>query len=508
LGRVRPSGMRSQILLSLLRCALVFSVGVLLAFGPRSALAGGTVALGNGYTTANVWRTTSQWPDPLTAPTMAELVQKACDAYSSLTVSSGHYTCRATRVTGALTGSFDRGYWYDPWAAWYETVTYPVNASAYSACPANSTASGSSCTCNTGYSANLAGTACDVTNACSSEAGKLITTNYTVGWVLNPKYQPVDAVSNTVGDYLGPALNSYQCVAGCRRYIDGLKDGPQGFVSSEPSGSGLYRLSLDFVTVGQGTTCTTPTNDPSNPNAPNPACPGTIGEVNGQTRCLPKSGGPAIPPPSNTASAPPPGVPITPGNPAAGDKPSSGSGAGSGGGGRTPTVGGGGTNSNPSSGGGGNSGGSSSAAGGGTSGGVGAGTTSGGAASGAAAGDKPEANCGAPNQPKCKIDETGTPDGQAEVGQRNTAFDQAVASSKTQIDESGGKVTGLPWTWSFTFPTASCTAFHWGKNAAYLVDPCNNEWVNRLRAVIAYLFYGLAGFYMWRSVVGSAPGAK
>ena len=332
-----------------------------------------------------------------------------------------------------------------------------------------------------------------VPDKCEVERAKTIQTNFTVGWVKDPYAANVDSVANMVGDYIGPKFNTYQCVAGCKRYIDS-SDG-QGFISLEAGPNGLYRMSMDITTIGQGTTCSVPPNSPGDPNAPSPPCPGTIGQVNGKNVCLPKPGpnSSPLPAPTNPASAPSPGVPITPGNPSAGDKPATGPGAGSGGGGRTPPTGNGG-----------NDGGSSSSVGSGSSG--GGGTTGG--PNPAPSTDKPKDPCGLPGSAACKIDESGTGTGKGDLDGELGKFDQANAGHQTAIGKSGKSVEGLSWEWGFTLPQGQCTPFSWGKGAAFKVDPCSSPWIAVFRNLMMYLFYGLASFYIWRSITASTPGAK
>ena len=62
--------------------------------------------------------------------------------------------------------------------------------------------------------------------------------------------------------------------------------------------------------------------------------------------------------------------------------------------------------------------------------------------------------------------------------------------------------------WGFTLPQGQCTPFSWGKGAAFKVDPCSSPWIAVFRNLMMYLFYGLASFYIWRSITASTPGAK
>jgi hypothetical protein len=105
--------------------------------------------------------------------------------------------------------------------------------------------------------------------------------------------------------------------------------------------------------------------------------------VNGETKCVGTASQP-IPPPSGPGVTAATGENEDKGNPTAGTKPSSGEGSGTGGAGRTPSTG-------------------SGTAAGGPAGAAGSGTTP------KPDDGKEQANCGAPGQPKCGIDESGTP---------------------------------------------------------------------------------------------------
>ena len=484
MGRARPSGMRS----------ILHLLFVLLTFAGSSAFASGSVPLpASSVSCAGHVAPTAEVACAAAAQATADAYHAADDRdvgtfsingcgsnYCSVTMTVSH-TYRGPDVNTT-------NYFFIPYAG---------------SCPPNSTPNGGgSCDCTDPNTPQ--GGQCLPPNACSGEAGKSINTNFTVGWVKNPNYSPVDAPENMVGNYLGPKVNTYECVAGCRRYIDDTK--AQGYASMEGGPNGLFRLSMDFTTVGQGTACTSP-NPSADPNTPSPPCPGTMGQVNGKNVCLPKAGpnSTPLPTPANPASAPPAGAPVTSGNPSAGDQPSSGQGSGSGGTGRTPTTGSGG-----------NAGGGSSATGGGSTG--GSGSTGGGAAGGGATTSggsgtstdpyRPKDPCGLPGTPACKLDETGTPSGD---GAYNGASDKlGVESGKhnAAVTGAGTSVTGLSWTWNYTLPQGGCTPFHWGKGAAYEVNPCTSPWIANFRTLMAYLFFGLAAFYCWKSTVSPPAGGK
>jgi hypothetical protein len=138
---------------------------------------------------------------------------------------------------------------------------------------------------------------------------------------------------------------------------------------------------------------------------------------------------------SNDVSEPKPKTPQA-GNPTAGEKPSTGEGSGTGGAGRTPSTGDGGPGGGPAA-----------AAGSGTK---PDGTT-----------PKPEegkeqANCGAPGQPKCRIDETGTPNGSDVKNKLTDDVNKAADQQKAEI-EKAAKLKADGWTFSFSLPSG-CTA--------------------------------------------------
>lgn len=156
--------------------------------------------------------------------------------------------------------------------------------------------------------------------------------------------------------------------------------------SLSPTSQGLYRVSVDYDAQHMGESCTpTPAeNAAAHPAADKPTCPGFVGEVNGVTGCY----GTASNPTSNDVPESKPKPPEA-GNPPAGKKPDSGEGSGTGGAGRTPSTGDGGPAGGPAAA-------------------AGSGTKPDGTTPKPGEG-KEQANCGAPGQPKCGIDEGGTP---------------------------------------------------------------------------------------------------
>ena len=215
---------------------------------------------------------------------------------------------------------------------------------------------------------------------CAPKAGTTSMLNFTAGWARS-------AAPNS-GDYVGelsfPAPGASFCEAGCS--VE-LGDVDNCFRSEVPAPTGLHRISCDYPAVGKGTQCTASAADAAHDKDQPPLpCPGFVGEVNGETKCVGTASKP-IPPPSGPGVTQATGKSEEKGNPTAGTKPSSGEGSGTGGAGRTPSTG--------------------------------SGTAAGGPAG--AAGSNPDgstpkppdgkeqAACGAPGQPKCGIDEGGTP---------------------------------------------------------------------------------------------------
>lgn len=237
--------------------------------------------------------------------------------------------------------------------------------------------------------------------------------------------------------------------------------------SSQPTSTGLYRISDDWEMTSTGASCT-PTSDETaltDSSAAVPGCPGAFGTVNGVPTCV-QTGASTDKPasaPKNTA-----------GNPASGsngDDPlgsrSPSSGTNNGNNGSTPnntdgtTLGPRGTGF-PS----------------------GAGTTGGGSSP-----TSVEVNvetCGLPGKPPCKIDETGTPGPEASNGATSTdglngAFDTAVARIH-EVTSPDGKDTswGVTPTW---FDSTSCSPFTLGT----LPEPINREITFDICPVIPYV---------------------
>lgn len=269
---------------------------------------------------------------------------------------------------------------------------------------------------------------------CESQRGQSKVVNFTVGYT---RSSDIDADPNwkLIGAPNKVPASGLLCnpTSPCELRFDGFSDSDMAWQSAAPTPNGLYRLSLDISATVTGETCT-PTeldNAALSKTAPIPPCPGFTGEVNGVLGCY----GTASNPTSNDVSDPKPKPPEA-GNPTAGEKPNSGEGSGTGGAGRTPSTGDGGP-------------------GGGPAGAAGSGTKPDGTTPKPGEG-KEQANCGAPGQAKCSINETGTPDGKGSFDAANSGLEEGKKGWIAEI-EKVKDLTAPGWTWTFQLPSG-CTA--------------------------------------------------
>ncbi len=276
---------------------------------------------------------------------------------------------------------------------------------------------------------------------CGLAPGSKIKQNFSEGWARSSDINKLDYVGKVnLPFFVGGGEDGTQlathCIDKCKARATKVLD---RYRAKTPGPNGLYRLSGDyeFDVIGTsasgatGDTCSTANNtqsfnDAVSPNTVPLPCPGTVGEVNGKSVCIPgTSPSTSIPPPSGE---PPPGTEQS-GNPRAGDIPTTGEGSGSGGAGRTPTAGNGTAAGGPS-----------------------AAASSGGGSTGTT--PKPptgeeQAACGAPGQPPCKIDETGTPT-QGNFSDGEQRLEQAKTDAIAEINKVR---TGQGFTWTFQLPT-------------------------------------------------------
>lgn len=232
--------------------------------------------------------------------------------------------------------------------------------------------------------------------------------------------------------------------------------------SLSPTSQGLYRVSVDYDAQHMGESCTpTPAeNAAAHPAAAKPTCPGFVGEVSGVLGCY----GTASNPTSNDVSESKPNKPDA-GNPPAGKKPDSGEGSGTGGAGRTPSAGDGGPAGGPAAA-------------------AGSGTKPDGTTPKPGEG-KEQANCGAPGQPKCGIDESGTPTKFDGKGGLLGGWEEGVKANRATIEKSG---TGIFDSFSVFFsapPLAGCEPIEL-PNDQVITRHC--DVVDGTRSVMAYIW--------------------
>lgn len=313
-------------------------------------------------------------------------------------------------------------------------------------------------------------------DACGSPTGTVIKQNVTLGWARSGVPDAIDHVGKLYSPYEGgiPAICLNKCSAKPTKTI-------KAYRSVEPSPNGLHRISADFEYTVQGTTgnpgetCTQATNqqattDALSPNTPPMACAGVVGDVNGKKVCAPDGSTNNIPSPQGE---PAPGTEDR-GNPRAGDVPTTGEGSGTGGSGRTPSAGNGTATGGPAS-----------AAGSGPS----SGNTT------APPTGEEQAACGAPGQPPCRIDETGTPSSK-DYNAETSALETAKNDILTEI---GKTRTGSGFTWTFALPTG-CTplvinAFSSEINGGLSIDIC--EWQPMIHDLMSMLWIAATIFALW-----------
>ncbi|WP_343593347.1 hypothetical protein [Paracidovorax wautersii] len=326
---------------------------------------------------------------------------------------------------------------------------------------------------------------------CSSKSGKSEIVNITAGWARDAG--PTTPAQSWVYTYRLPSTGvaNFCSSDGCQQSIDANEPCAecQAYTSQVPGANGLYRKSVDFRAHYSGTSCDPSKSDidrdlTSANDQRDPPCPGYVGEVNGVKGCYGTADKPVRPTDPQM-----PNKPQDNGNPAAGPKPSSGEGSGTGGTGRTPSTGTGGSAGGPAG----------AAAGGTGSGGSGSGsgTRPDGTTNKPSDGKEQQA-CGAPGQPKCQIDETGTP--KIEDGKYDKAADQYKTDRDALRDKaSGTSDKGFFDGWrSFWFapPIAACVPFALPSllNVSLgNVDPC--AVVEGVRSIMAYI-WALAGLLL------------
>lgn len=268
-------------------------------------------------------------------------------------------------------------------------------------------------------------------------AGETRFVNFTLGFTDDPQLSK-SATVNTYADKFQSLLASGgTCASGagsaCAVTIanDTASLG-NAWISASPTSQGLYRVSQDYKVTYTGATCTLTADQKMLTESTDaaPACSGVYGTVNGKGVCVP----------SGTANRnvlqPIGNSPRKVGNPAAGSN------AGLPISARTPTAGSGANDGGPVT------------PLDGTPAPVGAplpstpGSSSGG---GLSPSDIPAA-CGAPGQPACKLDETGTPTTAPDMSLKTTELNQQASTQRDTISGSGDKGFFSSWSQFFTVP--------------------------------------------------------
>lgn len=306
-------------------------------------------------------------------------------------------------------------------------------------CPNGGTLEGSNCVCGPGEIDT--GSTCSA-NSCTPKAGQTTTKNITLGWQSglfdNGAIEFKPDGSKAPKGYYGPRPSDGPlCVSGCKMDLGSIED---VWVSEKPNPNGLYRISGDYSMTYSGAACSATATDDgmASPTAPPPEADCAKGEVNGKPVCVPESVADR-----NT-------TPAQGGNNAKRGNPSAG------------TEGGSGTGDIPEAGQGGNEGGPKAAGDGGTR------TPSGtkidppgtppptGNVEAPGEGEE-QAACGAPGQPKCLIDETGTPSGEGALGEGDGSAASTEAGFLSEIVKAQ-QLQAPQWTWTFELPSG-CAPF-------------------------------------------------
>lgn len=98
-----------------------------------------------------------------------------------------------------------------------------------------------------------------------------------------------------------------------------------------------------------------------------------------------------------------------------------------------------------------------------------------------------------------QIDESGTPTGVGADGE--AGLDKAASDRMTGFDDNT-KVAEIPWSFQFSLPATACSPISWSVfSRVQSIDLC--PVLERVRAALAYLWYGLACIYCWKRVTGA-----
>lgn len=302
------------------------------------------------------------------------------------------------------------------------------------------------------------------------------TFNITTGWANGPT--PDSPLQVTVVPSSSTVI--HQSYGGC----DIVNSGPpiKCYQSSQPSLTGLYRVSCDFQTQYTAAPAAEGSTDINAPT-PAPPCPGTSGTINGQPACLDSPSST----PNDTTPTPTSGNPV-PGNPNAPDSspPSSSF---------DPTTGAGSTSEpgSPGSAGGGSGGGG---------GGSGDGTTvpvAGGSGSSGDGENTGPKECGTPGKPKCQIDESGTPKG-TDTKITDEQVNSYVADRTEQMEK---KQEGWDFGWTLDLPQGACQPWTVGaRGLSMTFDWC--PYLEQMRALLGWFYMMITAVAIYGSFRSSA----
>ena len=292
--------------------------------------------------------------------------------------------------------------------------------------------------------------------SCTEKADQKTILNWTIGYARSPEEGApmVIDVRSTV-----PQGRS-ACHGGCRVSVPGIPF--EGWGATHPTSSGLYRQSVDYEVAYTGESCQEADTNSEVSDRDPPPCTGSVGQVNGVPKCIGTS--------EHPASGDTPGEPgqKSDGNPTAGEKPGSG-----------PRDPGGNGDGGPR--------------GGGVGGPKGSGDGDGDGTTDTPGEGKEQAACGAPGQPKCRIEEAGTP-GKIPGDAYDSKLDPYKKSMDELRDKAGGSSdkTSLWNGWTAFFnapPLATCEQFEFpdvmGMQLPKL-NPCGV--VTGMRSLMGYLW--------------------
>lgn len=326
-------------------------------------------------------------------------------------------------------------------------------------------------------------------NTCTDGAGSSKTVNVTAGYSKNPDnwrfdFKPDGTAAPTGYDFPLPAIacNAADNCTYTRSTGDEIVDAWQ---STQATNKGMYRLSYDLKMTKTATQCTptTPDKDMTDPSKAAPAtCDGTEGYFNGKKTCVPKAF-------ENVNVLPKTSSGNTKlGNPTAGST-------------------GGTTNIPAVNGDGGNKGGPPSTQDGSVRTGTGivvtpAPSTPGSGTVTAPPAGQEQAACGAPGQPKCGIDESGTPTG------LGVLKDDAIKSSLTNLDTAIDNIKNkTDKDTSFAIPdflpNGACQPWDFGEfpiiGVRFVLNIC--PWKPAIDAVLSFLWV-TATFFIIVAMMG------